>query len=84
MQLETASPLGSELLELGNVACLAAIGHLSHLTALALTGVDGVTERGLMLLTRLSSLQSLSVVQEGEITAEVLSRFWAAVRQQRH
>lgn len=42
--------------ELGSMACMATIGHLSQLTALKLIRVAGVTERGLMLLTRLSSL----------------------------
>jgi hypothetical protein len=67
-----------------SMACLAPIGQLSQLTALVVVGVEGLTERGLMLLTRLYSLQSLSVKQNAEVTNEVLDRFWAAVRQQQH
>lgn len=69
--------------ELGSMACMAAIGHLSQLTALKLIRVAGVTERGLMLLTRLSAMQCLEVTKNAEVTNEVLGRFWAAVRQQR-
>jgi hypothetical protein len=67
----------------GSMVCLAAVGHLSKLTVLDLKGVGGMTERGLMLLTRLSSLQNLAVTQNAEVTDDVLNRFWAALRQQR-
>jgi hypothetical protein len=63
-------------------ACLAAIGHLSQLTALVLSGVECMTERDLMLLTRLRALQRLHVQKNAVITDEVLNRFWATQRQQ--
>lgn len=70
--------------DLGSMVCMAAIGHLSQLTALKLGSVQELTERGLMLLTGLQSLQVLEVQQNAEVTTAVLDRFWAALRQQRH
>jgi hypothetical protein len=62
--------------------CLAAIGQLAQLSSLDVRSVGGgVTERGLSLLTNLSSLQTLEVDTDDELTAEALDRFWAALRQ---
>lgn len=67
--------------------CLKAIGHLSQLTALEFRdAVSGVCERALMQLTGLSSLRSLELTPHYGYpgTDEMLDRFWAALRQQRH
>jgi hypothetical protein len=71
--------------ELGSMVCLAAVARLTQLTELVLyddVGVNGLTLRGLMMLTRLSRLQKLGVGQNDEVTAQVFGRFWAAVRGQ--
>lgn len=41
---------------------------------------SGVTARGLMALTRLTRLQQLEVSKDGEVTDELLSKFWRAVK----
>jgi hypothetical protein len=66
--------------QLGDAVCLAAIGQLTQLTKLTLWAVEGVTERGLSLLTNLSCLQQLEVKTGDELTAEALDRFWAGLR----
>jgi hypothetical protein len=67
------------------MVCLTAIARLTHLTELVLLDDDRVnvlTQRGLMMLTTLSRLQKLELYENDEVTAEVLQRFWAAVRGQ--
>jgi hypothetical protein len=64
---------------LGDVVCLAAIGQLTQLSKLSMREVEGVTEQGLGLLTKMSCLQTLEVQTE-ESTDEVLARFWAALQ----
>jgi hypothetical protein len=67
---------------LSSMACLAAIAQLTQLTELRLERNDGLTQQGLMLLTGLKQLQTLSVDRNAEVTAEVVDSFWAALRQQ--
>jgi hypothetical protein len=67
---------------LGSNAFLSAAGQLQRLTCLCLEGNAWLTEQRLMQLTGLSHLQHLRVGKKGEVTDEVLDRFWAAVRQQ--
>jgi hypothetical protein len=72
-------------IDLGSNAFLAAVGQLKQLKYLCLEGIDGLTEQGLMQLTGLQHLQQLHVDRNEEVvkvTAELLSRLWAAVRQQ--
>jgi hypothetical protein len=66
--------------QLGDAVCLAVIGQLTQLSKLTLWAVEGVTERGLSLLTNLSCLQQLEVKTGDELTAEALDRFWAALQ----
>jgi hypothetical protein len=66
----------------GLLACLAPIAHLSQLTELRLAGVEGLTRRGLMLLTRLTQLRQLSVEHNDEVTQDWMDQvFWPALRQ---
>jgi Leucine-rich repeat (LRR) protein len=67
--------------ELGSMVCAAAIGHLTQLTALNLSGNSGVTRERLMLLTGLSRLQRLGLDSRGgaPVSDAVLRKFWAAV-----
>jgi hypothetical protein len=74
--------LGLEACELGSMACLDNIRHLSQLTELRLEGNAGLTQQGLMLLTGLTQLQELGVDRTEDITEGVVDRFWAAVRGQ--
>jgi hypothetical protein len=67
--------------DMSSMVCLAAVGHLTQLTTLRLPG-SGLTQQGLMLLTRLSQLQELTVHGNEEVTDELVEQFWAAVRQQ--
>jgi hypothetical protein len=61
---------------LGSMACLGPIAHmLPQLTALWLQGNPGITQQGLMVLTRLSKLQRLEVYMNDEVTAEVVDNF---------
>jgi hypothetical protein len=63
------------------LACLAPIAHLIQLTELLLGGVDGMTGRGVMLLTKLTQLQRLTVQHNDEVTQEWMDQeFWAALR----
>jgi hypothetical protein len=55
---------------LGGLGCLAPIAQLSQLTELLLDHVDGMTRRGLMLLTELTQLQQLTVKFNDEVTQE--------------
>jgi hypothetical protein len=67
---------------LGGLGCLAPIAHLSRLTELLLDHVDGMTRRGVMLLTKLTQLQQLTVKFNDEVTHEWMDReFWAALQQ---
>jgi hypothetical protein len=71
--------------ELGSMVCLAAVARLTQLTELVLYDGDGLnelTQRGVMMLTGLSRLQKLGVGISDKVTAQVLQRFWAAVRGQ--
>jgi hypothetical protein len=66
---------------LGGLACLAPIARLSQLTELLLDGVDGMTKRGVMLLTELTQLQQLSLEHNDEVTQEWMDQeFWVALR----
>jgi hypothetical protein len=66
--------------EMGEMACLAAIGQLAKLTALRLgshhTAV--LTERGLKLLTGLSRLRYLDILGDAAVSREALEQFWPA------
>jgi hypothetical protein len=67
------------------LACLEAIGRLTQLTRLILVGNEGLTQQGLMQLTRLSRLQQEwcgHLCSAGQVTHEALSDFWAAVHAQ--
>jgi hypothetical protein len=67
---------------LGGLACLAPIAHLSQLTELLLDRVDGMNRRGLLLLTKLTELQQLSVNLHREVTQDWMDQvFWPALRQ---
>jgi hypothetical protein len=67
---------------LGGLACLAPIAHLSQLTELLLDRVDGINRRGLLLLTKLTRLQQLSVKLHREVNQEWMDQvFWPALRQ---
>jgi hypothetical protein len=67
---------------LGGLACLAPIARLSQLTQLRLDNVQGLTRRGVMLLTKLTQLQQLSVKLNDEVTQDWIDEeFWAALRQ---
>jgi hypothetical protein len=72
--------LDLEACDLGYMACLAAVARLTRLTTLSLRHNPGLTEEGLMLLTRLSRLQELHVNGCEGVDEGVLARFWAAVR----
>jgi hypothetical protein len=72
--------LDLEACDLAYMACLAAVARLTRLTALSLCHNPGLTEEGLMLLTRLSRLQGLHVDGCEGVDEGVLERFWAAVR----
>jgi hypothetical protein len=62
--------------------CLAPIAHLRQLTELRLGFVDGMTRRGVMMLTKLTQLQQLTVKFNDEVTQEWMDQeFWAALRQ---
>uniref|UniRef100_A0A383WEQ5 Uncharacterized protein n=1 Tax=Tetradesmus obliquus TaxID=3088 RepID=A0A383WEQ5_TETOB len=61
--------------ELRAMSCLAAIADLRQLSYLGLEGNAGITRQGLMLLTRLSRLQSLSVAANDEVTAAFVDDF---------
>jgi hypothetical protein len=64
------------------LVCLAPIARLGQLTELQLNFVDGMTRRGLMLLTKLTQLQLLSVKHNDEVTREWMDQeFWPALRQ---
>jgi hypothetical protein len=61
---------------------LASIAHLSQLTELLLDGVDGMTRRGVMLLTKLTQLKQLKVKLNDEVTQKWMDQeFWAVLRQ---
>jgi hypothetical protein len=68
--------------DLSSMACLAAIAQLTQLTELRLEQNDGLTRQGLVLLTGLKQLQTLSVDRNAEVTAAVVDSLWAALRQQ--
>jgi hypothetical protein len=58
---------------LGSMACLVVIGQvLTQLTELQLGGNDGITQRGLMQLTKLQKLRRLGVDRNDEVTDAVL------------
>jgi hypothetical protein len=66
--------------KLGSMACLVMIGQtLTQLTELQLGGNKGITQRGLMQLTKLQKLRRLGVDRNVEVTDAVLRQFWAAV-----
>jgi hypothetical protein len=65
---------------LGGMACLAAVGRLTQLTALQLFGISGLTQQRLMMLTGLKRLQELNVA-DTQVTAEDVDSFWAVLRQ---
>uniref|UniRef100_A0A383VRL7 F-box domain-containing protein n=1 Tax=Tetradesmus obliquus TaxID=3088 RepID=A0A383VRL7_TETOB len=73
-------------LQLGSaegMACLEAIGCVTQLTALSLRGNSGLTQQGVLQLTRLCHLQMLDVNAHGNaVTKEGVNRLLAAVRQQ--
>jgi hypothetical protein len=66
--------------DLGYMACLAAVAQLTQLTTLRLGNNLGLTEEGLMLLTRLSRLQGQHVTGCQGVGKEMLERFGAAVQ----
>ncbi|KAF6263254.1 hypothetical protein COO60DRAFT_486948 [Scenedesmus sp. NREL 46B-D3] len=57
---------------LGSMASLANVRHLTQLTELRLEGNSGLTQQGLMLLTGLKRLQLLGVDTNAEVTDEVV------------
>jgi hypothetical protein len=64
---------------LGGMVCLGAIAHLTQLTELCLMRNAGITQQGLMLLTRLTNLQWIGVNVGDGITAEDVAQFQALV-----
>lgn len=80
LQLRSLDLLGYVM---GGMVCLAPVAHLSQLTELRLHVVQGLTKRGLLLLTQLKSRQSLTVSFNKEVTREVLQEFWGAQRGRR-
>jgi hypothetical protein len=68
---------------LSSMVCLASIAQLTQLTRLSLDGNPGVTAQGVMALTRLTGLQHLSVDKNAQVTDELLSKFWTAVKSRR-
>jgi hypothetical protein len=54
---------------------MATIAQLTQLTELRLKYNDGLTQQGLMLLTRLKQLQHLGVCETDDVTGCVLSDF---------
>jgi hypothetical protein len=75
-------------LDLGStegLACLEAIGRLTQLTQLKLSGNEGLTQHGLMQLKGLSRLEQTACSALGYcagVTREALAAFWAAVHAQ--
>lgn len=67
-------------IDLSSAPTLAAVGQLQQLTYLGLDYNGGLTQQGLMQLTGMSLLQQLCVDTTGEVTDDVLNRFWAEVR----
>uniref|UniRef100_A0A383WAD4 Uncharacterized protein n=1 Tax=Tetradesmus obliquus TaxID=3088 RepID=A0A383WAD4_TETOB len=64
---------------IGSMVCLGPIADLQQLTALHLDSNPGVTQQGLMLLTRLSRLQRLDVCRNAEVTDAAVKHFWSAL-----
>jgi hypothetical protein len=79
-QLRSLDLRGSPL---GGVGCLAPIAQLSQLTELLLDHVDGMTRRGVMLLTKLTQLQQLSLKFNDEVTQAWLGQHFGTALQQR-
>jgi hypothetical protein len=81
--------LGYCCLQLGSAegsTCLEAVGCLTKLTQLSLSGCEGLTQHGLMQLTGLSRLQRAAcecMWLDIEVTQEGWTAFWAAVHAQR-
>jgi hypothetical protein len=64
------------------LACWKAIGRLTQLTQLNLSGNEGLTQHGLMQLTGLSCLEQEAcefMCDATQVTGGVLTAFWAAV-----
>jgi hypothetical protein len=57
------------------------MARLSQLTELVIDGVNGMTRRGMLLLTKLTQLQHLTVKGNDEVTQEWMDQeFWAGLR----
>lgn len=61
--------------ELGPMACVGAIAQLRHLSCLLLDGNPGITQQGLMMLTRLPNLSCLVVDKMDEVSEDFLDSF---------
>jgi hypothetical protein len=62
--------------DLGHMACLGSIAHLTQLTRLNLDRNPGVNEQGLMLLTSLRLLRRVNVAGCSGVDAAALARYW--------
>ncbi|KAF6257843.1 hypothetical protein COO60DRAFT_1626673 [Scenedesmus sp. NREL 46B-D3] len=67
LQLRSLDLLGYVM---GGMVCLAPVAHLSQLTEVQLQVVQGLTKRGLLLLTQLKSRQSVTVSFNKEVARE--------------
>jgi hypothetical protein len=77
--------------ELGDMACVGAVGQVAHSPALTrlhprlhlysnIGPGKGLTREGLMMLTRLSCLECLYLDTNAAVTGEVVDAFWAQLR----